>query len=337
MNTRYPISTARTLISTAAMAVCVTSGMTPLALHAHTLRDEPAAQVPQIKTPADSSGGLGGPKVDEATRDLTLVKRDALGRLERLERRPEHAAAELLALTPAEYAPVEKLLVERAAEVSALLKEHYALFEKLQGSRQGGASRQELAPLMREFRPIAQPLISTPLAEQISVLLPERKRTQFAALVKDYNEAFFAEQAEDRGGKSARSAPGQQGAAADNGDDKMDEMRTPTRPRRAQRGGAASTSGGGGEMQELALLLREMARSLGATVAENRERSDEMMTAVEATPEQQAKIQQITQDSTRFGQALNRNSEQKAAVRRAVMEVLTPEQRRKWTESLRNK
>ena len=86
-------------------------------------------------------------------------------------------------------------------------------------------------------------------------------------------------------------------------------------------------------MTELNLLIREMARTLAQTVAERRERTDHILAVAQATPEQDAKIRALVRE---FGE---RNAGKADADRRdllrAILDTLTPEQRRRVVEDLR--
>ncbi|MBL8990814.1 MAG: hypothetical protein JNJ48_04450 [Phycisphaerae bacterium] len=268
--------------------------------------------------PAAKPDPMSGPKVepgagDAAKAPTTLVKRDFDGKLERLDRRPEAAALDLLGLTAEERSGADKLLAERAAKVSVLLADHYALFLSLQGARQGGAGAEELRPKMREFREAAGGLIDPPLAQQVAATLPEGKRAEFSRLVGEYIRAMSEEEAASRRG----------GEPAMEGD----------RPagRRPERAGAAPMR------MELNLLLRETARTLNAMVTERRERMDEVLKAVEATDEQAEKIRRLARENAAEGGGMKQTEAQRAELARKILEVLTPEQRRKWVEATRGR
>jgi hypothetical protein len=253
--------------------------------------------------PQDPATALRGPVVKETAAPVTLVQRDMSGHVVRLETRPEEAAIPLLGLSTEERAAAEKVISDRFAKVSQFLAEHRDLFLKIQAARQGGGDPKELAPLMREFRDAAAPLLDKPLSDQVSTALPEGKRAEFARVVDEYKRALFAE-GPPNGQPAGAEAPGPLPAGA------------PVPPR-----------------MEVNLLLREMGRSLQSTIKERRERFEELIRIVDATPEQQAKLQAIVQEKPKNG--LRPTAEERDERERKIMEVLTPEQRRKLLDARR--
>lgn len=264
----------------------------------------PGPAAPETKPDAAEPGLLGGPKVVSKPAAATLVERDMAGKLVRLERRPEAAAVDRLGLSKAEREPVDKVLTERLAKVTKLLTDNQAMFLKIQNARIGNAKREEIAPLMAEFRPIAAPLISPSLGDQVAAALPESKRDEFRRLVGEYNTAAANEDAAE--GRTGAEPPGRRAAPAD------------AAVRRT----------------EMNLLLREMGRVLNTIVTERRRQTEEMVRAVDASVEQQAEIQKILRDPS-YGEGLERTAEQRADIRRRIASVLTPEQQRKLAEFMR--
>ncbi|MEX2219188.1 MAG: hypothetical protein WD749_10575 [Phycisphaerales bacterium] len=258
-----------------------------------------AAQEPTVhERPAPDV--LRGPKVVEAPRAPTLVKRDMSGRLERLDTRPEEAAIAMLELTAEQRAAIEEVLVARRAQVSALLEREWDLFIRVQAARQGGAAPSELGGLIRGFRPAAAGLLTPPLGDRVAAALPEAERGEFRRLVAEYNAAATAEGEGDRSRDRGPRAVGNPARAA--------------------------------ERVELNLLLREMARALRAVVEERREHMEAFLRAVEATPEQEKTIRDITRAAAEAGRRSvgpGGASDAAAATQKRVMDVLTPEQRAK--------
>ncbi len=268
--------------------------------------------------------GLGGPKVQETKGPATLVNRDGTGRLVPLEVRPELAATGLLGLDAEQKRKVEELFVSRLKTVTELVRGNTALLLKLQGARQSGATGGPMAgangdamkagtegagkradkdgypELIQEIRKLAGELLTKPLAVQVTAVLPEEKRGEFSRLVDEYKAAAAAE--EDRPGRKPGPVAKMLGAS---------EMR-----------------------EEAGMLLREVARTLKGIVKENRARAEELYKAVEATPEQQSKIQAIYQGGG-DGAGLKRTQAQRGQLIRKIMEVLTPEQRKLAVEYFR--
>ncbi len=243
---------------------------------------------------------LRGPAVKERQAPATLVQREMSGAMVRLETRPEQAALDLLGLSKEERAAADKVIAERAALVNKLLAEHYDLFQKIVTARQGGAPREELAPLVREFRKEAAPLFEgEPFADRVGAALPKEKAERFAALVEEYKRAEAAE------GEKQGEAPPPWG-----------------------RGAAARV--------ETNLALREMGRALRAIVQDRRERTEELIKKLDATPEQEEKIRSIIRETgSKNGFVTELNEDRRRELMDKVLAVLTPEQRKAAVEKLR--
>ena len=254
---------------------------------------------PNVMDPSEAAA-LGGPKVVQPQREATLVELDATGKVTRLTQRPEEAAVAILALSKEEKAPVDAFFVTRAAAVSRLLAANTPLYLKLQAARQGGAQRDEIAPLMEEFETAAAELLSTPLIDSVLGLLPASAREQYTRLVSEYNAAVLAEELASRTGRVV-AGPRAMGRVA-------------------------------AKRLEANMLLREMGRSLGTQVTERRERTAELIKAVDATPEQAEKIEKIFRSRAQDAHA--RTPETRAAIMREILALLTPEQRQKAREHL---
>ncbi len=262
---------------------------------------------------------MRGPTISEKPKPATLVKRDMSGNVERLETRPEQAAIDLLALTPEQRKPIEDLFNARLVKVNKLLQENYEIILKLQAARQGGAKPAELRPLIQEFRPAAAALLSPTLAEQVSGVLPEDKRAEFKRIVEEYTSASVAQDAAARRGPGASSLEGESGKAE--------------RPRAAA---------AGAERAELGLLLRELGRTLKGIVDDRKQHMEAFLKAIDATPEQEAKIRAITREAAEANRKSGGNGgigeptqEAKMANWRKILDLLTPEQRKKAIESRR--
>lgn len=283
---------------------------------------------------ADDAALMSGPKVSTTATKKTLVARTFEGTLTIVEDRPEFAAVALLELDGAQRAAYTAFCEERAAGVSALLQDEYALFLELQGLRQSGAEPSKLRPLMMKFREAAGELADPPLRRQVAAILPEDRRAEYLAIVDEYLEAFRAEYA---GGRGPGAPGGRARAPASAGETMNDPM--------ADKAGGLDENGRGrrgafaeamiGQRTELGLLLREVARSLNGLVEVRRERSEEMFKAVDATPEQEAKIDAIVrQRANPLGEPNSKG--ERAELFQKIAAELTPEQRRKLMEYLRN-
>lgn len=271
---------------------------------------------PSLAQTVDDGAALGGPRVVAPEKVATITEREMDGSLKKLDARPEQAAIALLDLTPEEKTAVDAILDKRAVAVGSLLAEHQALFLKIQQARQGNASREEIAPLMREFRPIAAPLVSPALLDQLAGVLPVEKASKLRSLVGEYMQALAAE------GTKAGRGP----------------ANPPTDTARRRRANAddapaapAANPPAITERMEINLLLHEMGRSLNAVVEERRAHSAELMKAIEATPEQEEQIRAIVRGAG-DNAGLRPTREQRTEMRRKIMAILTPEQQKKFNE-----
>jgi hypothetical protein len=242
----------------------------------------------QETPPASDATALQGPKVAAEKPPESLVQRDVAGKLVRLEERPEQAALKLLDLSPMEREGADAVLKAHAAAAAKLLSEHTDLFLKVQTARQGGASFEELAPLMREFEELVPELLRKPLVDRVSEALPEAKRARFHALVQEYGQAIVKEEAGAKG------------------------RVVPSGPFAARR-------------LESNLLLRDMGQALRARVTDQRERLAALVKAVEATPEQAEKIDALFRSQAQGPES--RTAETRMRLMRQLAELLTPEQR----------
>jgi Spy/CpxP family protein refolding chaperone len=299
--------------------------------------------------PATDADAMRGPKIAEKQLPPSLVHFDASGKLERLDTRPEHAAIDLLKLTPEQRKAADEVIQTRAVEVSKALQENYDLFLKLQAARQGGAKPEEIRPLMREFRPAVVSLLEPALVDKVAAALPESRREEYRTLVDEYKRAFAAvEGPGERGGGAGAGTGGGGGrgrGAAARGDASPDAMKpaeatdSKPAPTASEPTVAKSTIPPRVEMN---LLLREFGRTLKGIVDERKEHMDSFLKTIDATPEQEAKIRAIARETAEKNRKNGGNGgvgeltqEEKIANWRKILEVLTPEQRRKAMEARR--
>ena len=249
---------------------------------------------------------LSGPKVKApAEPEKSIIRRDASGALEPLDQRPEFAAVELLDLSAEQKASIAALRKHRAKAVSEALYEHMALFLEVQGARQA-RDMTALRQSMPAFRETHKALLAEPLSKQIGAILQPAQVEQFEKMLADYRRALEAARAGDE------PRPNQGDAMPD----RSARWRSPGRGESRSETRSVSL-----ERYETNLLVREMAQTLSSIVKERSERADEMLKAIDATPEQAAKIRLILR-----GPQGDADRDQRM---RSITEVLTPEQRTK--------
>lgn len=266
---------------------------------------------------------MEGPKVDARNAPKTLVARSFDGKLTVIEDRPEFAAVALLEIDESLLAAYTTLREDRAIAVNSLLRDEYELFLNLQGLRQSSADPAKMRPLMFQFREAAGGLVDPPLKEQVAAVLPEEQRAEYLAIVQEYLEALrtdYPAGREARADKDVTPAESAEMNAAADGEKRKNRREVPAAFRE--------------QRAEVVLLLREVAQSLGALVQASRERGDELMKAIEATPEQDAAIRVILQEKAGLGQKPTKAN--RAELFQAIAAELTTEQRRKLVQYLRN-
>lgn len=251
--------------------------------------------------PADP---LSGPKVAVGHTQATIVERDMQGKLVRLDERPEAAAVMKLHLDGEHRAAAEKVLAERFAQASAILLAHLDEFTQIQSARQSG-DRAAAEPLVRKFREVVQPMMDPLLVEKVAGVLSPEQAAELRRMVKEYVDALAAEE-----GPAGQESQG----------------KGPARP-------AGNSGPRAASRVEMNLVLRELARSLSSLVTERRERTEGILKASEATPEQEADIRRIIRETGEKG--AKATQDERAAVMGKIMQVLTPDQRRKLQAWLR--
>lgn len=269
-----------------------------------------AGDAPAAQPAATDAHPLGGPRVESRAEVKTLVRRAMGGELEVLEQRPEAAAADLLDLSERERADVQRVLEARAALVSKVLSEHYELVLRSQGLRQAmqeGGDRREAAGLLRDLREAVRPLLEPALRTQVAEVLNPASRAEFERLVDEYVAALAGEGA--RGGDGPR--PARRGPRA-NGEE------------------GAGAEGFARRRVEMTLVQREIGRALAGMVAIRQEQVAEFFKAINATPEQEAKLR----GSLQGGSAVEA---QRGERLRRILAELTPEQRRAALQHFRGR
>jgi hypothetical protein len=299
---------------------------------------------------APDPDALSGPKVvDRAAKSAepTLMQPSFDGSQEQLTQRPEVALLRQLDLSPAEKAGTDALLAERSLKVHRLLNDNLDEFIELQGLLQevaGGSSAYaprtdrmndddgDEAPkpakqdpprvLLREkllaLREKAIDLVDPPLVDQLAEHLSKTNQSALRDAVADY---YKANPAPGPASIGASSPPRPDQAANRNGDASRSS---------APRGFAARRERQRIEVQQ---LLREMGRSFAAIVEERQSRFEELVQAVQPTPEQESKIQAILRDQGISGQ-LKPTPAQRAESFRKIMALLTAEQRKQLREAI---
>lgn len=245
------------------------------------------AKEPENPTP------LAGPKIDEKTAGPTLVRYDMSNRLRRLtDASPEEAALELLRLSEEEKGEVAHVLTERARAVDEMVGSNLPLLLEATLARDANdrkALREHLAKLYEEFATVRE---RGALKDEVAYVLTDEHAAAFRTLVDDYWKAVVRDELKGRAGEME----GEKGRAI--------VVR-----------------------EALMAFGTEIRRSYERQVAQKTAQLEELISKVEATPEQGEKIRQIT--SAAFQASAGKPTlQQKRETFAKVMKVLTREQQR---------
>lgn len=256
--------------------------------------EPPLLSGPEIQTGGeradDGSDGMSTERPDRAS--PTLIERSFDGTLIELEVNPAEAALGFLDLTDEEQSATRRVLEARAAMASSIAREHLDLFLKVQAARQGGDG-EATRTLMREAIPVMAPLLRPTMAESLASELSEANAACLQRMVEEYKRAAM-------------------------------ESREPGSDRATQ--GRAS-SARASLRYESGLVLREIARSIAATVESRRDQAEALYEAVGVAPEQREQIQAILREMGATQGLETPSPERRREIMERIFQVLSPEQR----------
>lgn len=267
---------------------------------------------------------LSGPAVEDENAGATIVERTFDGNLKRLDIRPEEAALAKLNLTPEERTAADAVLSERAKTLDIIVRDHIDLLVRQQAARAGG-NNDEIAKVNKEFREAMRPLASRGgLGAELAATLEEPNARRYNRMVREYYAALLSQVRKEM----PEGDPVPDGMM--DGGVMRDDLAAPRtaktkpEPRRAE---AAK--------QLLEVFGQEVRRSYDRIAAEGQSRLDDVVKRLGLDSEQEAKVRAI---ATEFAQKslLNPTPAQRAEVFRKVLAELTPEQRAKALDMLRN-
>ena len=178
-------------------------------------------------------------------------------------------------------------------------------------------------PLLRALQEKVPALIDPPLAQQVEKILPETSREAFTRIVSEYTQALATDEAMSRNASTSGR-----------------ESNRPQRREGALRSRAADGPAAAARY-ELIQLVREMARTLSSIVSERRERTEALIAAVEATPEQQVQIEAILRETAEQSRVTDKSGsstpspERRAESIAKIRAILSPEQQKKLRDFLR--
>lgn len=148
---------------------------------------------PPSPPPAD----LRGPSVAEPK--PTLVDRDALGLIHRLDMPPAEAALALLGLDPDARARADAVLADRARVLDGIIQRNYDLLLELFSAGQAGDTPDAVRLAVVLAGRLAPLRARGTLDDELARVIPEPARARLRALVAEYRDAVAAEGAIDNG------------------------------------------------------------------------------------------------------------------------------------------
>lgn len=302
---------------------------------------EPGPAEPKPESAPTTADPLAGPRVreggstDRPAGAPTLIERTFEGKLKRYDTRIEEAAAERLDLSPAERDKVSAILAARAAKMDSIVRENVELLLKGLSARESGDRkliRENLLAMREKFGDLAD---RGGLLDELADALPTEKADQLHAVVQEYWRALIEEetlkQRRDRvkfmEDAPANDEPGEHDSKDEPAPD-MDSMPN------QQTGGTRA-----GNRQVLVRLAleefgREIKRSYDRIAQDGQKRLDEVVKQLALTPEQESRVRQIALQHAQESK-LNPSARQKTKLFFDVLRELTPDQRRKFMELVR--
>jgi hypothetical protein len=275
---------------------------------------------------------LAGPKVDQqaSATVLTLITRDFDGAVEELTKRPELAAAELLPLTGEQRAAVEKIATDRAKLAAAALRDNYDLILAFVNARQSQDVK-AMREMMPKCRTAVKELMQPVLLEQVATAVGAVHAPQLRGLVKQYVEFTAQREAQAQGRGKPQRTQSEDAQAMEDGESMKGMVggNTAETPQAAKPVERYSVPMRG----EMMLCLREVGYSLKGLVDDQRDKVEDLLKTVNATPEQESKIRAILQDAG--GPRITKEPTQRREILRRISAVLSPEQRKLLIEKMR--
>ncbi len=263
----------------------------------------PSVLLAQSDASKPTEAVLSGPKVEAKAQARTLIERDETGRVRRLDIPPAEAALKLLDLDDATKEKTQAILDKRAAILDRIVKENLLLLVELSNATRSG-DKEAARDLLRELAEKAEPLRTRgQLQEELSRVLPAEKSAELKQLVQEYARAIFAD------AEQARSSESMEGEGAGE--------------RRSRRGAMSKAA----QAEYVAAVGRELKRSYDRVVTAAVQDFDELIKALDLTPEQEAEVRRIATDHFQKT-AGNPTPKQKGEVFAQVYAKLNAEQRR---------
>jgi hypothetical protein len=165
------------------------------------------------KAPEDSAP-LGGPKIESQKERDSLVERDFMGKVRRLDESPEEAALKRVSLDADAKKGVDAILQARSAIVDGMVRENLELIINLRNAKESG-DKGELVRLLGEVKEKLQPLAARgTLLQELKDAMPSVEYARVETMTKEYRQAIVDELREEAGPDGAKGGRVRDGALA---------------------------------------------------------------------------------------------------------------------------
>lgn len=275
-----------------------------LALAAGTVlawNDAPATTTPASSTPAttpaqpaaDQPGdALGGPTIKTPAVALTLVERDADGRVKKLDTNPAEAAVKKLPLSKETRAKVDDVLIAHALAMDNLVTENLELIVKI-GTAKDSGNKAEMTKYMQEIWAVSEPMRKRgQLITQLGAVLSKDEADTMRKMVNQY----FAERVKEEEARAKETG------------DKSNMMKF-------------------GINEQIHVLGNDIKRAYERVIGQKNKDFEDLVKSLNLTPEQDGKVRAVFLDLAQknFGKA---TSGQKAGAILKVVSFLDEDQRK---------
>jgi hypothetical protein len=241
-----------------------------------------------IAQPETPSDELRGPVVETKASPATLLERDFQGHLRRLEVPAEEAALGKLSLSESEKQGTERILTERAAVLDGIVGGNVELLLRISTAKEAG-NKPELHQAVSELIKLMEPLRQRgKLVDELAGQLSEANGAELRRLTREYWMHVIDEE----------------------------HAKAPKGTRR-------------GEIQTrevLAAVGMEVRRAYETRISGKQEELEQLITALELTPEQEGKVRAIALDFAQKTLAKPTGAQKRELFMRLNKE-LTPAQR----------
>lgn len=272
----------------------------------------------QDESPASEAPLLSGPAVEAEPGGGQLDVMNLDGTMKRLDAPAAEIAVEMLDLDDATRARVDAVLEERAAAIDSFVQANLDLLTVLPTLRneENREKRREVFQQVREG--LAPELAKGTLAERIAAVLPDEQRASYESALETYRADLLEARLRELDPERAERA------------------RTMMQRRGRALGGGAGAGRIGAEFQEVQQIIQiELRRSYERIRAQQQSNIASLVERLDLDPETEERVRSILREAAT--EAGDPREIDRRKVLREINAVLTPEQRRAFMRSIRER